>query len=312
LNVTVGSSVSGTANSSSSGGTPPAPPSASGSTTSASRGGTSSAPPSASGTTTSASNAGTKSALPRPCCGITAVDPSNGVVTAKVMSTGDIFKFKVTDSATLRNLQLGQGVYANLAAKRASLNGMESCCDIVNVSPSQASGTSVQTRSSNLLSPSINPQGVGGIRRDPNPNHLPDLVPDVSTFMGECSVPAGSTCQATCGSKKIPISLGVLNMTQFPANGPIQIILKEITSGATRNWTVNGLGVGENQWADPGGYYTMWKCPSGSSYSNPPDNYTLEVQGPPQLTTGMKIKPLYIPPDAVLCAGKVDFTGCVQ
>jgi hypothetical protein len=309
LNVTVGSSGSGTSTSASNGGTSSAPPSGSG-TTSASNGGTPPAPASGSGSTSSAPNGGTMSASQRPCCGITAVDQSTGIVTARVMSTGTIFQFKVMDSATLNNLQRGQGVFANLPAKRVSLNGKGSCCDIVSVTPAQPSGAGGQASSTNLAVRTVSPQTVG-IYHDPNPNHLPDLVPDIGTFLGECP-PPGSSCQTACGSKKIPIPLGAQNLTQYPANGPIKIILTEIASGATRTWTVNGVGVGENQWADPGGFYTMWKCSTGTSMGNVQDNYTLEVQGPPQLTPGPKTKQLYIPPDAVLCAGKVDFTGCVQ
>ena len=215
------------------------------------------------------------------------------------------------DSATLNNLQRGQGVFANLPAKRVSLNGKGSCCDIVSVTPAQPSGAGGQASSTNLAVRTVSPQTVG-IYHDPNPNHLPDLVPDIGTAMLVCTVTTGSSCQASCGSKKIPIALGAQNLTQYPANGPIKIILTEIASGATRTWTVNGVGVGENQWADPGGFYTMWKCSTGTSMGNVQDNYTLEVQGPPQLTPGPKTKQLYIPPDAVLCAGKVDFTGCVQ
>jgi lysozyme len=313
LNVTVGSSGSGTSTSASNGGTPPAPPSGSGTSTSASNGGTPPAPPPASGTTTSASNGGTSSAPPPPCCVITAVDPSSGVATSKVMSTGEIFLFKVTDSATLKNLQVGQRIYANLPARRVSLNGMDSFGEILSVSPAQAVGAGTQTSSSNQATRVTNPQAMG-IYRDPNPNHLPDLVPDIGTAFGECSIPAGSTCQASCGSKKIPTNLGVHNLTQYPANGPIQILLREIASGAVvQNWTVNGVGVDLKQWAYPGGFYTMWPCPTTTSFpSSPPDNYTLEVQGPPQLTTGPKIKQFYIPPDAVRCAGYVDWSGCQQ
>jgi len=327
LNVTIGSSASGASTSASNGGTSSAPPSGSG-TTSASNGGTSSAPPSGSGTT-SASNGGTSSAPPsgsggttsaptggtlpasqRPCCHITAVDPRGGVATAKVMSTGTSFQFKVTDSATLLNLQLGQGVFANLPARRVSLNGRGSCCDIVSVTPAPASGTGVPIRAGNLLAPSVNPQTAGGIRLDPNPNHLPDLVLDFAPVMLECTIKPGSTCQASCGSITIPTNFGVHNLTQYPANGPIKLILTEIASGATRTWTLNH--VDGNQWAFSGGFYTYWKCPTGDSYSTPPDNYTLEIQAPPQLTSNGKSQQIYIPPDAVFCSGNPGLSGCKQ
>jgi hypothetical protein len=149
-----------------------------------------------------------------------------------------------------------------------------------------------------------------------NPNHLPDLVPDVGTAFGECQIPAGSTCQTACGSKKIPTNFEVHNLTQYPANGAIQLILRDTSNNIVKTWTVNGLG--GNQYAYPGGFYTIWPCPTTEtlSSSNPtPPNYTLEVTGPPQqpqLTNNNKVQQLYMPPDAVLCAKGVGWSGCLQ
>ncbi|HYL13974.1 MAG TPA: GH25 family lysozyme [Terriglobales bacterium] len=304
MNVTVGSSGSGTSTSTSNGGTPSAPPSGSGTAT----------PTSNSGTTTSAPNGSTPSASSppiRPCCQITAVDPKSGVATARVMSTGTTFQFKVTDRATLLNLQLGQGVFANLPAKRVSLNGTGSCCVIVSVTPAPASGTGVPIRAGDLLAPSVSPQTADGIRLDPNPNHLPDLVLDFAPVMLECTIKPGHTCQDTCSSITIPTNFGVHNLTQYPANGPIKLILTELASGAVvQNWTVNG--VDANQWAFSGGFFTYWKCPTGDSIDSHPDNYKLEIQGPPELTSNGKSQQIYIPPDAVFCSGNPGLSGCKQ
>lgn len=65
-----------------------------------------------------------------PCCGITSIDATTGIVTAKVTATGNVFEFKVTNARTLSTLKVGQAVYANFAGKKASLDGRTACCDI--------------------------------------------------------------------------------------------------------------------------------------------------------------------------------------
>lgn len=66
-----------------------------------------------------------------PCCEITGINAATGVVTAKVKATGQSFQFKVTDAALLHTLKISQGVYANLATRQVSVNGMAPCCVIV-------------------------------------------------------------------------------------------------------------------------------------------------------------------------------------
>lgn len=65
-----------------------------------------------------------------PCCGITKIDATTGIVTAKVNANGNLFEFKVTNARTLASLRVGQGVYANFAGKQASLDGRSACCAI--------------------------------------------------------------------------------------------------------------------------------------------------------------------------------------
>ncbi len=70
-----------------------------------------------------------------PCCGITAINTKTGIVTARVNSTGQTFQFAVKNAATLSSLKIGQGIYANLSAKQASLDGRTASFAIVNASP---------------------------------------------------------------------------------------------------------------------------------------------------------------------------------
>ena len=66
-----------------------------------------------------------------PCCGITSVNAETGMVAARDNATGRIFSFKVTDANLLKSLQVGQGVYANFAAKQVSVDNLSPCCGIV-------------------------------------------------------------------------------------------------------------------------------------------------------------------------------------
>lgn len=67
-----------------------------------------------------------------PCCGISVIDASTGVVTAIQTATGRVFKFKVADPALLGGLAPGQKVWADFGAGRVRTNlGIAPCCDIV-------------------------------------------------------------------------------------------------------------------------------------------------------------------------------------
>jgi len=68
-----------------------------------------------------------------PCCQITAINSSTGVVTARVNATGQIFQFTVKNTAQLKQLRVGQGVYANLSSKTMSLDGRSVAGNIVSV-----------------------------------------------------------------------------------------------------------------------------------------------------------------------------------
>lgn len=64
------------------------------------------------------------------CCSITAINTSTGIVTAKVNSSGQTFQFKVSDTALLHSLKIGQTIFANFKARQVSINGVQACCRI--------------------------------------------------------------------------------------------------------------------------------------------------------------------------------------
>lgn len=70
-----------------------------------------------------------------PCCNITSINLASGVVTAKVNATGQQFQVRLSNSAQLRSLKVGQGIYANLATKQVSLDGQHRAGQIVGIGP---------------------------------------------------------------------------------------------------------------------------------------------------------------------------------
>src|SRR5579864_5660051 len=68
-----------------------------------------------------------------PCCSITAIDTRTATVSAKVNATGAPFQFKVPEAKMLSGLKIGQVVYADFTAKRASLDGKSACCVIIDL-----------------------------------------------------------------------------------------------------------------------------------------------------------------------------------
>lgn len=75
------------------------------------------------------SSAFAQPSMPAPCCQITAIDATRGVVSAKPASTGAAFNFKF-DSGTLPStLKVGQRVWSR--GGKVSLNGVQNCCTII-------------------------------------------------------------------------------------------------------------------------------------------------------------------------------------
>jgi len=66
-----------------------------------------------------------------PCCGITAFDAATGIVTAKELATGRVFRFEVKDATLLRSLKVGQKVFADFGTSKVRVHGSEPCCNII-------------------------------------------------------------------------------------------------------------------------------------------------------------------------------------
>ena len=80
-----------------------------------------------------------------PCCTITGLNPTGWVAQARVTATGAIFAFRAPNAGAFSNMKVGQGVYANFAAKQVSLDGRSACCTIV-VDPHAPSGATPASR----------------------------------------------------------------------------------------------------------------------------------------------------------------------
>jgi hypothetical protein len=76
---------------------------------------------------------GAASSLPAPCCEVVGIDGGTGVIIGKVNATGQQFQFTLSNPAQLRSVQVGQPVYANLSAKKVSLDGQKVAGSIVRV-----------------------------------------------------------------------------------------------------------------------------------------------------------------------------------
>jgi len=79
-----------------------------------------------------------------PCCEVTAMNPQTGVVTAKVNATGQLFQFRTNNPAHLRNLKIGQQIYANLTSRQVSLDGRSAFATISSIAPQNSSAAGAQ------------------------------------------------------------------------------------------------------------------------------------------------------------------------
>ena len=69
------------------------------------------------------------------CCAITAIDNGSGLVTAREVSIGRTFQFRLSDPQVLGSLRVGQGVYANYVRHQVSVDGRTACGTIVKLQP---------------------------------------------------------------------------------------------------------------------------------------------------------------------------------
>ena len=147
-----------------------------------------------------------KQALPGvPCCTITAINTSTGVVTAKENATGKIFQFKVNDSALLNSLKVGQGVYANFGAMQVSLDGSTACCSIISIGMSPAPPPS-PAAAAPAPNPAPAPQRVS-----PPSVATPAAKPEPAPTANASSAPSGSTAgsQQPAGTSAQGASQGI-------------------------------------------------------------------------------------------------------
>jgi Cu/Ag efflux protein CusF len=66
-----------------------------------------------------------------PCCGLTAIDAATGIVTAKELATGRVFRFEVKNAALLHSLKVGQKVFADFGSSKVRIHGAQPCCNII-------------------------------------------------------------------------------------------------------------------------------------------------------------------------------------
>jgi hypothetical protein len=79
-----------------------------------------------------------------PCCSITAIDQAAGTATAKDNATGEVLTFAVSDMSLLQGLHVGQGVYADRATGKVSVDGISPCCAIVSGAAAVAAPAQLQ------------------------------------------------------------------------------------------------------------------------------------------------------------------------
>ncbi len=69
----------------------------------------------------------------QPCCHVTAIDASSGVVNAKPLGTGATFRFKFDSGTVPPTLRVDQFVWVH--GEKASINGSQNCCTILPTIP---------------------------------------------------------------------------------------------------------------------------------------------------------------------------------
>lgn len=62
---------------------------------------------------------------------ISDVDAATGIVTARELATGRVFRFEVRDSTLLRSLKVGQKIAADFGTSKVRISGDKPCCNII-------------------------------------------------------------------------------------------------------------------------------------------------------------------------------------
>jgi len=133
-----------------------------------------------------------------PCCDITAIDARTGVVTARVNATGQTFQFNA--GSALRQLRVGQSIYANLATKQVSVNGLQPCCQIITTGVAPVDGVRSPAQSTTLGSTATssaagNTLGAQAAKGAVNPGEPCCGITSIDSSTGVASAKVNSTGQ---------------------------------------------------------------------------------------------------------------------
>ncbi|MFL6438660.1 MAG: hypothetical protein ACJ71Q_13865 [Terriglobales bacterium] len=103
------------------------------------------------------------------CCDIIAVNNQTGIVTAKVNDTGQSFQFRLNDNSQLKNLNVGESIYANLVAKQVSLDGKNVAGTITSVAERGAVGLGPESgKNGEILASSLRQVTLASDPADPS------------------------------------------------------------------------------------------------------------------------------------------------
>ena len=182
-----------------------------------------------------------------PCCGITAINPRSGEVTAKVAATGKLFQFMVTNPQTLESLRIGQGVFANFAARQVSLDGRIACCQITGSSQVAVPGAP---------RPAVPQPAPLSVASAPAPRTATSAAPESQPSAPAESPAAPMSARAT----NAPLnSNGENRMTQAPAAN--NLAHSGVAASAISNLSMFNPCAGQNQTTTP--KKTPSKTPAG-------------------------------------------------
>jgi hypothetical protein len=66
-----------------------------------------------------------------PCCVITKVESGSAIATGRENASGRNFQFAPVDRSLMRNLKVGQAIYADFATKTVAIEWGKPCCHII-------------------------------------------------------------------------------------------------------------------------------------------------------------------------------------
>ncbi len=60
-----------------------------------------------------------------PCCNITAIDTKTGIVTAKDIATGETIRFRIGDTAQIKNIKIGDPVSMDSQTREMTIHSFQ-------------------------------------------------------------------------------------------------------------------------------------------------------------------------------------------